>query len=113
MCALTVGGGAPAYSGDGIYGPIAAVLFPINHGILNFVGFTVVEPFVVFAPARLGDDERAAHLARYRERVLGLASAPTIAGPRTQDYDERMVLKPMALPAPVAIPGAVRAATDR
>mgnify|MGYP000729886433 CR=1 FL=1 len=30
----------------GVYGPIAATLYPIHHGILRFVGFSVVEPFV-------------------------------------------------------------------
>jgi len=61
--------------------------------MLYFVGFTVIEPFLVHAPARIGDGERAAHLARYRERVLGLASAPTIAYPSLDDYDDRFVLK--------------------
>jgi NAD(P)H dehydrogenase (quinone) len=53
----------------------------------------VIEPFIVHAPARLGQDERAAHLARYRERVLSLASAPTLAYPKLADYDEHYVLK--------------------
>lgn len=92
MCSLTVGGSAPAYGEHGLYGPMSSILFPINHGILNFVGFTVIEPFVVYAPVRLSPEERAADLARYRDRVLNLASAPTIAGPKTADYDG-MVLK--------------------
>ncbi len=98
MCSVTVGGLSAVYSEDGINGPISAILFPINHGILNFVGFTVIEPFVVFGPTRIDQEERVAHLARYRERVLGLATAPTIVGPRTADYDERLVLR--AAPTP-------------
>jgi NAD(P)H dehydrogenase (quinone) len=70
MCALTVGGGETTYSPQGMYAPIESVLYPINHGILGFVGFTVLEPFTVYAPVRLSDDERRHHLARYRERVL-------------------------------------------
>jgi NAD(P)H dehydrogenase (quinone) len=95
MCSVTVGGASPMYSANGINGPISAILFPINHGTLNFTGFTVIEPFVVHGPARIGNEERAAHLARYRKRMLGLLSAPTIAGPRTADYDEGLVLKTM------------------
>src|SRR5690349_12012229 len=53
MCSVTVGGPADAYSNVGAYGPLAAILRPIHHGILGFVGFTVVEPFVVHAPARM------------------------------------------------------------
>jgi NAD(P)H dehydrogenase (quinone) len=73
MLSLTVGGGAQAYSSAGMYAPIDAILYPIHHGILGFVGFTVLEPFVVHAPSRIGADARAALLARYRERLLGIA----------------------------------------
>jgi NAD(P)H dehydrogenase (quinone) len=87
MCSVTVGGSADAYSNVGAYGPMAPILFPINHGILGFVGFTVVEPFVVHAPARMGADERAEWLARYRSRVLNIATAPTLPGPDMAQYD--------------------------
>jgi NAD(P)H dehydrogenase (quinone) len=58
-----------------MYAPIETVLYPINHGILGFVGFTVLDPFTVYAPVRLSDEERRHHLARYRERVLAVAAA--------------------------------------
>jgi NAD(P)H dehydrogenase (quinone) len=93
MCALTIGGPPPIYSEAGLNGPIADILFPINHGMLFFTGFTVIEPFLVHAPVRMTEDERVAELARYRERVLGLATAPTLAYPTLADYDERHVLK--------------------
>jgi NAD(P)H dehydrogenase (quinone) len=93
MCSVTIGGAAPMYSEHGLSGPIGSILYPINHGILYFTGFTVVEPFLVHAPARLSDGERAAELARYRERVLGLAVAPVIDYPKLAEYDERYVLK--------------------
>jgi NAD(P)H dehydrogenase (quinone) len=67
MCSLTIGGPPPIYSDQSLNGPIAAVLFPINHGMLYFTGFTVVEPFLVHAPARIGEEHRTAHLDRYRE----------------------------------------------
>ena len=93
MCSLTTGGLPPTYSEAGLSGPIDWILFPINHGILYFTGFTVVEPFLVHGPARISQEERLAHLARYRERVLGLATAPAIHYPKLADYDERYVLK--------------------
>jgi len=93
MCAVTIGGPPSIYSDRGLNGPIADILFPINHGMFYFTGFTVIEPFVVHAPARMTDDERAGELARYQERVLTLASAPTIDYPKLADYDEGFVLK--------------------
>ena len=93
MCALTTGGGPPIYSEHGLNGQIGAILFPINHGILYFTGFTVIEPFVVYGPVRKTDEERAAELHRYRKRVLTLETAPTISYPKLADYDEQYFLK--------------------
>lgn len=93
MCAVTIGGLPPIYSEHGLNGPIASILFPINHGILYFTGFTVVEPFLVHAPARISSEQRAAHLDSYRQRVLRLFSSPTIAYPGLNDYDEQFVLR--------------------
>lgn len=96
MCALTIGGPASMYSAHGLNGPIGDILFPINHGMLAFTGFTVIEPFLVHAPVRIGAEERAAHLARYRERVLGLATAPTLSYPPLDAFDSSYVLKAKA-----------------
>jgi NAD(P)H dehydrogenase (quinone) len=98
MCAITIGGPASMYTDAGLNGPIDSILFPINHGVLAFVGFSVVEPFLVHAPARLSDAERAGRLSDYRQRVLALPDAPVIAYPRLADYDERYVLKSKAAP---------------
>lgn len=42
--------------------PIAAILFPISHGMVYFVGFTVIEPFLVRAPARISINQRGPEL---------------------------------------------------
>lgn len=97
MCSTTVGGPAPMYSDHGLNGPISMILFPINHGMLYFTGFTVIEPFLVHAPGRLSQQEREAQLVRYRERLLHLDSAPTITFPKLSDYDQRYVLKARSL----------------
>ena len=74
------------------------ILFPINHGILAFTGFSVVEPYVVHAPARLTADDRATRLADYGDYVEKLWSRPVISYPRLDDHDESFRLKP-TLPA--------------
>ncbi len=81
MCSVTVGGPSAQYSRDGMYPPMDSVLYPIHRGILEFVGFTVLEPFIVFAPQRMSHDDRAMHLARYCERALHLPSTPRLARP--------------------------------
>jgi NAD(P)H dehydrogenase (quinone) len=94
MCALTIGGPPEMYAADGLNGPIEQILFPINHGMLAFTGFTVVQPFLVHAPARISPQARRAGLADYRTRVLGILDAPTIAYPKLENYDEAYRLKP-------------------
>ena len=93
MCSVTIGGPEPVYSEYGRNGSISTILFPINHGILHFTGFTVVEPFLVHAPARLSDEARRDQLRRYGQRVLALDHAPTVSYPALDDYDETGVLK--------------------
>ncbi len=87
MCAVTVGGTADSYSEAGHYGGIEAVLFPIHRGIFGFTGMTVIEPFVVYAPARIDDAQRAQELARYRTRLLGLDTAPVIAAATSNAFN--------------------------
>ena len=74
MCSLTVGGPEAVYTDSGIYGSLESILYPIHRGIFGFTGFTVIEPFVVYAPKRLTEAERQVCLDRYRERVLSLES---------------------------------------
>lgn len=95
MCSLTTGGPAEVYSDIGIYAPVEQILFPIHRGILGFTGFTVLEPFVVYGPNRLGGEKRLAELERYRLRLLNIETSPVIAALRSSEY-EGHVLKPAA-----------------
>lgn len=93
LCSTTVGGAAAMFGQAGLSGPIEQILFPVHHGMLAFTGFRVVQPFVVYAPARMPEAERNAQLERYRSTVLSLEQAPTIDYPQLADYDEHWVLK--------------------
>ena len=90
---MAAGGPATIYSETGLNGDIRQILFPINHGIFAFTGFTVVEPFLVHSPVRISAEDRAAHLERYEQRLLGLMDAPVIRYPKLADYDEKFQLK--------------------
>ena len=87
MLSLTTGGGAAPYSSEGVYGPIEPILYPIHHGILSFVGFSVIEPFVVYGPTRLDDAARAAELERYRGRLRTIDTAPVLPQLRSDDFE--------------------------
>lgn len=85
MCSVTVGGSAEAYSDRGIYAAVRDILYPIEHGILHFTGFTVVDPFVVYGPNRMDQEPRSRELERYRQRLLTLdaaAAAPPLDSSR-------------------------------
>lgn len=70
LLSLTTGGQEEAYRHGGFNGDISGVLRPIQRGMLEFVGFGVLAPQIVYAPVRMTDDERAQHLAAYTERLL-------------------------------------------
>lgn len=72
-------------------GSIASIPYPINHGMLYLTGFDVIEAFLVHAPVRLSVDQRAAELARYRERI-GLSTAPITTYPKLVQHNEHHVL---------------------
>jgi len=78
MLAITVGGDRSVYSGDGMYGSIEIATHSINHAILGFSGFSVVEPFVVYGPGRMTDHERRGELERYANRLVHIGTAPRL-----------------------------------
>jgi NAD(P)H dehydrogenase (quinone) len=86
MLAVTIGGSAEAYSSEGIYGSAADVLRPINHGILAFCGFDVIEPFIAYAPARKTQQQRQEMLKAYADRLLNIDAARRLPMLRSDDY---------------------------
>jgi NAD(P)H dehydrogenase (quinone) len=87
MLAITVGGNEQVYSPDGMYGSIDIVTHSINHAVLGFSGFSVIEPFVVYGPGRIDELQRRAELGRYAERLSGITSAPLLPQIRSADFE--------------------------
>jgi len=82
MLSLTTGAPADSWVAGGRHGDIDAILRPIHRGIFQFVGFDVLRPHLACSPARVGDNERAAMLDDWRQRVRGLFDeAPMDVGP--------------------------------
>jgi len=87
MLSVTTGGGPGIYSPMGLNGDINQILYPINHGILRFVGFDVLPPFIAYGVSRAGDDGRSNYLDEYRQRLLTLDATPPITYPSLTDFD--------------------------
>jgi NAD(P)H dehydrogenase (quinone) len=71
---FTTGGPEVAYDNTGKNGNLDTILYPIQHGMLYFVGMTVLPPFICFSPARIGDEERKKELERYKNYLSDLKS---------------------------------------
>jgi NAD(P)H dehydrogenase (quinone) len=50
------------------------VLYPIHRGVLEFTGFDVLPPFVVYAPQQTSNHERAQALRRMRLAARAVAA---------------------------------------
>ena len=72
LLALTTGGPAASYATGGRNGELHALLSHIEWGMLDFAGFGVLSPFVAWGPARATDEERAAILGAWRERLRNI-----------------------------------------
>ncbi len=72
MLSLTTGGPAEAYLSDGFNGDIHAILRPIQRGMLEFVGFQMLSPHIVYGPAHIPEEDRTYLLRQYGERIKKL-----------------------------------------
>ena len=68
LLSLTTGGPEEAYLKCAFNGDINGILRPIHRGILQFVGFDVLKPHVVYGPAHMTDDQRRIALESYATR---------------------------------------------
>jgi len=69
LLSLTTGGPEDAYRKGAFNGDIAGILRPIHRGMLQFVGFEVLAPQIVYGPVRMNDEQRQQALAAYAERL--------------------------------------------
>lgn len=82
LLSLTTGGPQEAYAKGGFNGDMAAILRPIQRGILEFTGFSVLAPEIHYGPVRVDDAQRQAWLEAYAARLRAIADeAPINVGP--------------------------------
>jgi NAD(P)H dehydrogenase (quinone) len=73
MLSLTTGGPAPSYQADGFNGDLMGILRPIHRGILEFTGFEVLAPHVVYGPVRMSAEDRERELVGFAARLATVA----------------------------------------
>lgn len=78
LLSLTTGGPEESYLPNGFNGDIAGILRPIHRGILQFTGFGVLAPQIVYGPVRMTDEERGQQLAAYAARLKRLGGESPI-----------------------------------
>lgn len=79
LLSLTTGGPAEAYFSDGFNGDIHGILRPIHRGMLEFVGFDVLFPNIVYGPAHIGEEERNYYLAKFSERLKNIHKEQSVS----------------------------------
>lgn len=78
LLSLTTGGPQEAYAVDGFNGDLDAILRPIQRGILEFTGFSVLRPEVHWQPVRVEAAKRQAWLEAWSERLRAIEHEPPI-----------------------------------
>lgn len=76
LLSLTTGGGPEAYVKGGFNGNLTGMLRPLHRGILQFTGFTVLQPHVVYSVARRPVEERRQELAIWQSRLNNIFDEP-------------------------------------
>lgn len=71
MLSVTTGGPQKNYVEDK-YGDINSILFPIHRSVLEFLGFSVLQPEIIYSVERLTDEERKTLLDRWSKRLMNI-----------------------------------------
>ena len=87
MLSLSTGGPLSHFADDGLSGALDVVLWPIQNGMFNFTGFSVLPPFVAPGPARLGDEERKALLEAWEGRLRSIDETAPLDFHDLDDFD--------------------------
>jgi len=87
MLAFTTGGAPETYGPAGLYGDADVILWPLQNGILNCVGFDVLPPFMAAAPSKVGDAGRVGILDAWATRLRSLDGAEPLFFHPLDDFD--------------------------
>jgi NAD(P)H dehydrogenase (quinone) len=81
LLSLTTGGGSQHYERGGFNGDIQSILRPIQRGIFEFTGFSVLPPHIVYGLNNMTEDQREEALAIYARRLVSIVDeSPYVVG---------------------------------
>ncbi len=78
LLSLTTGGPEEAYRKGAFNGDIEGILRPVHRGIMQFTGFDVLAPQIVYGPVRMTNEQRKEALAAYAERLRTIGTESPI-----------------------------------
>jgi NAD(P)H dehydrogenase (quinone) len=88
LLSITMGAKPDRWGAQGLFGELEWVLHPLRVGTLNFCGFEVLPHHIVHAPAAMTEDERAATLRAWEERLGGIFAETPLPFHRASDFVE-------------------------
>ena len=94
LISTTTGAPSVMFSPSGMCGSMEAALWPIHNGILRFVGFDVLPPFIAHGVDIADRETAAGMLEGYAERLRHLDQDAPIFFHPWSDYAGDMLLKP-------------------
>jgi putative NADPH-quinone reductase len=102
MLSVTTGGTRDELDADRRYtGTVEEFLRPFSGGVLAFCGFEVLDPFITYAAASIGNDGRLAEIQRLAERIDTIVSQFGATSIRAANHETHQseVVKSMSEPA--------------
>ncbi|MBD0415080.1 NAD(P)H-dependent oxidoreductase [Oryzicola mucosus] len=85
LLSVTTGGTTARFGPEGVYGEVDRVLWQTQRLTLQYMGYTVEEPFIAYGTPRIGDEGRKGYLDNLASRLLDIASKPVDRGIRPTD----------------------------
>lgn len=83
LVSTTTGIPEAGYQPAAVCGDILDILRPVQAGVLEFTGFGVLKPNVVYSPMSMDAEGRAAAIAQFADRLKNIASEETIIARKT------------------------------
>lgn len=88
------------FSSVGVFKQIDHYLLGIQYGMLRYVGFDVLPPFIAWQAAQVGNEVRKQHLAAYQNRLSTLMTTePLLFNSLDQYHPVELTLKSLANPS--------------
>ncbi|MGE4324090.1 MAG: NAD(P)H-dependent oxidoreductase [Sphingobium sp.] len=98
MLSITTAAYEQMCSPVGINGSMDVILWPLQQGVLRFVGFETLKPNIIWSASYMDDEGRRAEMERYRQRLLSLAEEMPEAGHGRDDFGPDWRLLPHVEP---------------